>query len=78
MELLNLINILVTGIQEMSASMLYMFNAATNFNNGEAPGASNNTMNWNTQNVQNVAYMFYGAKAFNQKLVLGILTMLAV
>lgn len=49
-------------------NMSNMFQGATNFNNGEAPGESNNTMNWDTKSLQYVTYMFLNARAFNQNI----------
>ena len=49
-------------------NMSNMFQGATNFNNGEAPGESSNTMNWDTESLQYVTYMFLNARAFNQNI----------
>ena len=48
-------------------SMMGMFMAATNFNNGEAPGASSNSLNsWDTSEVIELRLMFNDATSFNQ------------
>jgi gliding motility-associated-like protein len=48
-------------------SALGMFQGATNFNNGEAPGASTNSLNsWNTSEATELRMMFKSATSFNQ------------
>jgi len=48
-------------------STMGMFMGATNFNNGEAPGASTNSLNsWNTSEVVELRFMFKSATSFNQ------------
>jgi hypothetical protein len=42
-----------------------MFAFATAFNNGNPPGVSG-VMNWNTSQVTDMSYMFWGANRFNQ------------
>lgn len=49
-------------------NMSNMFQGATVFNNGEAPGESSNTMNWDTKSLKYVTYMFLNARAFNQNI----------
>jgi surface protein len=44
--------------------MAYMFHQATAFNNG----GNSSISNWVTNSVTNVAYMFRGAKSFNQNI----------
>jgi len=48
--------------------MQSMFQKATAFNNGEAPGESHHTMNWDTKNVGSMANMFSWASSFNQNI----------
>ena len=43
-----------------------MFYAASNFNNGEEAGLSNNPLNWNTGSVDNMNGLFHAATSFNQ------------
>lgn len=52
----------VSNVTDMSR----MFQGATSFNNGDAPGESNNPLTWNTSNVTDMGYMFYLARSFNQ------------
>jgi surface protein len=47
-------------------SMAFMFNGATNFNNGCAAGVATCPMNWNTSNVTSMQSMFRNATDFNQ------------
>ena len=48
-------------------TMMGMFMAATNFNNGEAPGASSNSLNsWDTSEAVELRLMFNDATSFNQ------------
>ena len=48
-------------------STMGMFMGATNFNNGEAPGASSNSLNsWDTSEVVELRFMFNDATSFNQ------------
>ena len=48
-------------------STMGMFQGATNFNNGEAPGASTNSLNsWDTSEVIELRMMFKSATSFNQ------------
>ena len=48
-------------------STMAMFQGATNFNNGEAPGASTNSLNsWDTSEVVELRFMFNNATSFNQ------------
>ena len=48
-------------------STMAMFQGATNFNNGEAPGASTNSLNsWDTSEVVELRFMFNNAISFNQ------------
>ena len=43
-----------------------MFKRAHLFNNGEAPGDSNNPLNWYLNNAVNFTELFYEARSFNQ------------
>lgn len=48
-------------------TMMGMFMAANNFNNGEAPGASSNSLNsWDTSEAVELRLMFTDATSFNQ------------
>jgi hypothetical protein len=47
-------------------SMAFMFQNATNFNNGCAAGVATCPMNWNTSNVITMRSMFLNATDFNQ------------
>ena len=47
-------------------TMASMFNAAKNFNNGEAPGESGAPLTWDTKNVTVMQEMFRDAQSFNQ------------
>ena len=43
-----------------------MFDGATNFNNGDAPGLSNSPLGWDTSKVINMRQMFGSTSSFNQ------------
>jgi len=43
-----------------------LFDHASNFNNGDEPGESNNPLEWDVSNVTNMACMFCYAISFNQ------------